>query len=165
MKKRLIGVVLAVVIALVMAPLALATTHTGHPAKTHKAHKAHKVAKAKPFLCTGAVVSADPTSGTLVVTVAKGSRSIRPYVGTDVTFTLTKNVRLVARTAGASPAGYVAVTLDQLTAGVPVHINGRIDNSVPDTSTFFARLVKATLAPTPTPTPTTPPTPAPTPGA
>jgi hypothetical protein len=159
MKKRLLATALATAIVLAVAPLALAAAHHGNSST-----KAAKAAKHKPFLCKGSVVSVDTTAGTLVVTVAKGSRSMRPFVGAQVTFTLSPHARILARTIdGSGNVAYRPVSLDQVTPGSRAHINGRLYRSGPGTTVFNARLVKVILAPAVSPAPSDPPSPAPSP--
>ncbi len=160
MKKRLFATALATVIVLAVAPLALAAAHHGGSAA--KSAKSAKVAKCKPFLCKGSVVSVDPTAGTLLVTVSKGSHVVRHFVGTQVAFTLSKNARVLARTVDGSQVAYVSVTLDQVTPGSRVHINGRICRSGLGAPVFCARLVKVVLAPVVAPAPTADPSASPT---
>ncbi|HEY5505998.1 MAG TPA: hypothetical protein VIK83_00745, partial [Coriobacteriia bacterium] len=74
MKRKLFALAIAVAIALVVIPTAFAA--------------AKPPAKGKPFLAQGTVVSVNPTEGTLVVTVARGSHNMKPFFGTPVTFTL-----------------------------------------------------------------------------
>jgi hypothetical protein len=148
MKKKLLATALATAIVLAIAPLALAATHHGGSAT-----KSAKAAKGKPFLAKGAMFSADPTTGTFVVTVTKGSHVVRPYVGTQVTFTLSKHARVLARTVDGSDVAYVRVSLDQVTPGSSVHVNGRLDRSDPSAPVFYAQLVKVVLAPAPSASP------------
>src|ERR1035437_5917470 len=142
MKKKLLATALATAIVLAIAPLALAAAHHGGSAT-----KSAKAAKGKPFLAKGAVLSVDPTTGTFVVTVAKGSHVVRPYVGTQVTFTLSKHARVLVRTVDGSHVAYVRVSLDQVTPNSSVHVNGRLDRSNPSAPVFYAQLVKVLLAP------------------
>jgi hypothetical protein len=160
MKKRLFATVLATMVVLAVAPLALATTH--HGGSSAKSAKAAKTAKGKPFLCKGSVVSVDPTAGTLLVTVAKGSHVMRHYVGTQVAFTLSKHARILARTADGSQTAYAPVTLDQVTPGSSVHINGRLGHDALGAPVFYARLVKVVLAAVVAPAPTADPSASPT---
>jgi hypothetical protein len=163
MKRKLLALAIAVAIAVVAAPMALAAGTNGHPAKP--------VAKGKPFLAKGTVVSVDATAGTLVVTVSKGSHNMKPSVGTDVTFTLAAGAHLFARTVG--PDGklhFKRATLDQLTPGSEVNINGRVgrsdgDRSDPAAAVYFARHIVVKLAPAPTPAPSPTETPSPEPAS
>jgi hypothetical protein len=149
MKRRLFAAALATVIVLALAPLAFAATHHGGSAA-----RSAKTAKGKPFLCKGPVVSIDPTSGTLLVTVSKGSHVVRRCVGTQVTFTLSQHARIMARTVDGSQVAYVPVTLDQVTPGSSVHINGRLYRNGLGAPVFCTRLVKVVLAPVVAPAPT-----------
>ena len=149
MKKKLFAVVIAVAIALAVVPLALAAgNHGGSPAKPH--------AKGKPFYAKGKVVSVDLATGTLVVTVANGSNTMKPYFGMDETFTLAAGSRIFARTVG--PHGKVHfknATLDKVTPGSRANINGRFSVTAGPAPVFFAQhIVVRIAAPTPTPTPT-----------
>lgn len=150
-RKRLLALGLALVVVLAVAPLALGAGHGGKHAA--------KPAKGKPFLCTGTVVSVDASTGTLVVTVAKGSHNMRAWVGKQVTFALAKHARILGRAAGAS--AFVPITLDQVTPQSRAHINGRLDRSNPSAPVFYAQLVKVVLAPAPSasPDPSTSPSP------
>ncbi len=150
MKKKLLATALATAIVLAIAPLALAAAHHGGSAT-----KSAKAAKGKPYLAKGAVLSVDPTTGTFVVTVAKGSHVVRPYVGKQVTFTLSKHARILARTIHGSDGSvaYVPVSLSQVTLGSRAHVNGRLDRSNPNAPVFYAQLVKVILAPAASPSP------------
>ena len=146
MKKKLLATALATAIVLAIAPLALAATHHGGSAT-----KSAKAAKGKPFLAKGAMLSVNLTTGTFVVTVAKGSHAVRSCVGKQVTFTLSKHARVLARTVDGSAVAYVRVSLDKVTPGSSVHVNGRLDRSNPSAPVFYAQLVKVVLAPAPAP--------------
>ena len=156
MKRKLVALALATALVLAIVPLALATTH--HPAPPAKP------AKGKPFLCKGSVASVDVSTGTFVVTVAKGSHVMRHYVGTPVTFTLSKHARILARTVtSTSKVRFQRVTLDQVTPGSWAHINGRLDRRDPSAPVFYAQLVKVILAPAASPSPSASPSVSPTP--
>ena len=145
MKKKLFVVAVAAAIALVVAPLALAAGGNGAAA-------GKPPAKGKPFLAKGTVVSVDATSGTLVVTVVKGSHSMKPLFGTDVTFTLAAGSHVFARTVGPhAKIHFKHATLDNVTPGSRVNINGRLDLHDPLAPVFFARHVVVRLAPVPAP--------------
>ena len=130
-RKRLMVLGLALVVVLTVAPLAAGAGHGGKHAA--------KPAKGKPFFCTGKVVSVDPSTGTFIVSVAKGSHNMRAYVGKQVTFTLALHARILARAKGSA---YRMVTLDKVTADSQAHINGRLDRSNPSAPVFYAQLVK-----------------------
>ncbi len=152
MKKRLFALAMAAVIALVVVPLALAAGNNHGTA-------ANRPAKGKPFLAKGTVVSVDVPSGTLLVTVARGSHNMKPF-RTDVTFTLATRAHIFARTIG--PHGRVHLkrtTLDQVTPGSKVNINGRVGRDATGATVFLARHIVVKLAPVPTPTPTDTPSP------
>jgi len=160
MKKRFMAMALALAIVFAVAPLALAAAHHGGPSP-----KPAKPAKGKPFLAKGSVVSFDATAGTLVVTVSKGSHAMRPYVGKQVTFTLSKHARILARTIHGSDGSvaYVPVSLSQVTLGSRAHVNGRLDRSNPNAPVFYAQLVKVILAPAASPSPSASPSDSPSP--
>jgi hypothetical protein len=146
-----LALALAAAIALVVVPLALAAGNDDcNAAKPH--------AKGKPFLAKGTVVSVDPAAGTLVVTVAKGSHSMKPYFGTDVTFTLAAGSHISARTIRHhGKVHFKHTTLDNVTPGSKANINGRLGLD-PNAPVFFARHIVVKLAPASSPSPTPSPT-------
>ncbi len=148
MKKKLLALAIAAAIALVVVvPLAFA-------AGNHGDNAAKPPAKGKPFLAKGTVVSVDATTGTLVVTVARGSANMKSLFGTDVTFTLAAGSHIFARTVG--PHGKVHfknTTLEKVTPGSKANIDGRLDRNDPNAPVFFARHIVVKLAPAPTSSP------------
>jgi len=148
MKKKLFALAIAAAIALVVVPLALA-------AGNHNGNAAKPPAKGKPFLAQGTVVSVDATATTLVVTVARGSHNMKPLFGTDVTFTLAAGSHIFARTVGRhGKVHFKKTTLDKVTPGSKVNINGRVDRRVTDAPVYFAQHIVVKLAPAPSPTAT-----------
>ena len=140
MKKKLFALAIAAAIALVVVPLAFAA--------------AKPQAKGKPFLAKGTVVSVDTTTTTLVVAVARGSDNMKPF-GTEVTFTLAAGSQIFARTVGRhGKVHFKKTTLDKVTPGSKVNINGRVDRRVTDAPVYFAQHIVVKLAPAPSPTAT-----------
>lgn len=144
MRKQLIVVALATAVVLAVVPVALAAGH--HGGVGHG-----KQAKGKPFLCKG-VFNAVNADGTLAVTVTKGSHDMRAYFGQQEPFTLNAHAHIFIRTVQSDGSVVLApASVDQLTAGSAVHINGRLDRCDPSAPVFHAQHIIVTLAPAPAP--------------
>jgi hypothetical protein len=149
MKKKLLALAMAAAMALVVAPLALAAGDTGGNAT-------NPTAKAKPFLAQGTVVSVSVETATMVVTLTRGSHNMKPLIrnGENVTFTLATGCHVFARTVGHhGNVHFKSATLDQVTEGSKVTINGRVYSPVTIASVFSARHIVVRLAPATTPPP------------
>jgi len=148
MKNKLLALAMAVAIALVAVPLALAADGQGGNAPKAPA-------KGKPFLAQGAVVSVDTTATTMVVMVTGGSFNMKSLISTEVTFTVAPGCDIFARTVGRhGQIQFKHATLDKVTRGSRVNINGRVDRRVPNAPVYLARHIVVRLVPAPSPTPT-----------
>ena len=177
MKKWLsVALALTAAFALAAAPFALAGNGHG-TVKVHGAKRTtnHPVKGKSKFQCEAVVVSVDAASGSLLVTVKSGSRTVKDYRGQQLVVQVAPDARLIDGTAdeAADPTGDGApapLTLDMLVAGAKVHLGGVIDRTDPAAPVFVAHkvilqklpAVAPTPAPTPTPTDTAKPTPEPT---
>ena len=77
------------------------------------------------FVSSASVVSADPATRVLVVTMWRGSRSVEAYRGQKVTLRVGQTARIAYAGSHGRP-----VTLGEMRAGTPVEIAGTIDRSV-----------------------------------
>jgi len=151
MKKRLLALAMAAALALVVVPLALAVG-------SDAGNAANPLAKGKPFLAQGTVVSVDTTATTMMVKVTKGSHNMKSLISHEVTFTVGAGCHIFARTVGHHGKMHIKhATLDQVTPGSKVVINGRVDRRIQDAPVYVARHIVVKLAPVPSPTaPATP---------
>ena len=149
MKKRLLALAMAAALALVVVPLALAVGNDDSNA-------ANPPAKGKPFLAQGKVVSVSVETTSMVVLVKRGSHNMKSLISEEVTFTLAPGYHMFARTVGHhhGKVHFKHATLDQVTVGSWVNINGRVDRSVPEAPVYWARHIVVKLAPVPSPTST-----------
>jgi hypothetical protein len=148
MKKRLLALAMAAALALVVVPLALAVGNDDSNA-------ANPPAKGKPFLAKGTVVSVSVETTSMVVLVTKGSHNMKSLISEEVTFTLAPRCHIFARTVGHhhGKVHFKHATLDQVTVGSWVNINGRVDRRVQDAPVYWARHIVVKLAPAPSQTP------------
>jgi hypothetical protein len=163
--KRSIAVVCMLVVALVIVPMALAGNGNGHGNLGGHAW-AHGKAK---FQLNGVVVSADPATGSLVVKVKSGSKTVKQFRGQELTLLVDPEARFVDGTADDSGEASATLTLADLVAGARVHLGGRIDRTDPANPVFVARKVivqrwPAVVAPEPSPSPSVEPSVEPTTG-
>ena len=147
MKKRLLALAMAAALALVVVPLALAVGDDDGNA-------ANPPAKGKPFLAKGTVVSVSVETTSMVVLVKRGSHNMKSLISEEVTFTLAPGYHMFARTVGRhhGKVHFKHATLDQVTVGSWVNINGRVDRRVQDAPVYWARHIVVKLAPVPSPT-------------
>ena len=130
----------ALIAALVIVPLAVG--QNGHR---------HANGKNK-FQLNGKVVSTDPATGTIVVTVKSGTRTLRGFRGTELTMTVAPNAKLLDATVDPT----ASTTLDAFVVDAKVHIGGTIDRTDPLNHVFTAKrliLQKRPVAPPTSPGP------------
>ena len=143
--KRSIAVVCMLVVVLVMAPLALAGN--GNGGGNGNGH-AWGHGKAK-FQLNGVVVSADPATGSLVVMVNSGSKTVKQFRGQELPLLVDPEARYVDGTADDdADDDAVTLTLADLVAGTRVHLGGRIDRTDLVNPVFTARKVIVQCWPT-----------------
>lgn len=143
MKLKLFVLAIFAAFVLVVVPLALA-------AGPHNGNTGKPPVKDKPFLAQGTVVSVETSTTTFEATVTAGSHNMKPLVGTKVTFTLEPGTRIFARTVAHNGKLHLkTTTLDKVTAGSKVTINGRINRPVSAAPVFLAWHIVVKLAPAP----------------
>jgi hypothetical protein len=141
--KRTLAIVVVLIVALAVVPLALASNGKGKHGKAHhkhgKAHHKHGKAHGKnTFQLNGVVVSVvppgDPEPGSLTVTVKSGSKTVKAWRGLDLTLIVTPNARFVDSTADdcdeATDPATPPLTVADLVPGARVHLGGTIDRTV-----------------------------------
>ena len=135
--KRTVAIVVVLIVALAVAPLALASNGKGKHGKAHDKHgKAHGKNK---FQLNGVVVSVvlpgETEPGSLTVTVKSGSKTVKAYRGLPLTLIVAPDARFVDSTADESDEAIDAaappLTLADLllVEGARVHLGGTIDRS------------------------------------
>jgi len=134
--RRTIAIVVVLIVALAVVPLALASNGKGKHGKAHDKHgKAHGKNK---FQLNGVVVSVvlpgETEPGSLTVTVKSGSKTVKAFRGLPLTLTVAPNARFVDATADesdeATDATAPPLTLADLVPGARVHLGGTIDRKV-----------------------------------
>ena len=146
--KRTVAIVVVLIVALAVAPLALASNGKGKHGKAHdkhgKAHDKHGKAHGKnKFQLNGVVVSAvlpgEAEPGSLTVIVKSGSKTVKAWRNQPLkplTLTVAPNARFVDATADesdeATDATAAPLTLADLhlVEGARVHLGGTIDRKV-----------------------------------
>ena len=126
--KRTIAIVVVLIVALAVVPLALASNGKGKHGKAHGKNK---------FQLNGVVVSVVPQGetepGSLIVTVKSGSKTVKAWRGEPLTLIVAPNARFVDSTADESDEATEAtappLTLADLVPGARVHLGGKIDRS------------------------------------
>jgi hypothetical protein len=93
--------------------------------------------KARPFMAQTTVKSFDVVANTVTATVVKGSRAMKPSVGTDVVFTLGDGAVIVKVTED----GATTIGLGDLVAGDRLMIHGRVVLTDPAAPVFKAWLL------------------------
>ena len=138
--KRTVAIVVVLIVALAVAPLALASNGKGKHGKAHDKHgKAHGKNK---FQLNGVVVSVvlpgEAEPGSLTVTVKSGSKTVKAWRNQPLkplTLTVAPNARFVDATADesdeATDATLAPLTLADLdlVEGARVHLGGKIDRN------------------------------------
>ena len=119
MKKLIVAVMAATIVALAFAPAALAG-----PAK--------RAVHPKPFSVTGKVTAVDTTAATVSIKVWDGSVGIKRYRGKTMTLTLNRDAKVLDLADGT----YTAIALADVKVGSHVAAWGRIDRSDPNTIVY-----------------------------
>lgn len=159
--KRTLALLAALAVVLVLVPLALAGN--GHGNSHGWAHGKSK------FQLNGRLVSVDPGTGTLVVLVRTGSKTVKSFRGQELSLVVAPDARIVDGSAEED----ATITLADIVPDCRVHVGGRIDLTDPANPVFVAGkiivqrwpAVAPEPTPEPTPTDTGEPTPEPTPSA
>jgi hypothetical protein len=137
--KRTVAIVVVLIVALAVAPLALASNGKGKHGKAHDKHgKAHGKNK---FQLNGVVVSVvlpgEAEPGSLTVTVKSGSKTVKAWRNQPLkplTLVVALDARFVDSTADesdeATDATAAPLTLADLVPGARVHLGGTIDRKV-----------------------------------
>jgi hypothetical protein len=139
--KRTVAIVVVLIVALAVAPLALASNGKGKHGKAHDKHgKAHGKNK---FQLNGVVVSVvlpgEAEPGSLTVTVKSGSKTVKAWRNQPLkplTLVVALDARFVDSTADesdeATDATAAPLTLADLhlVEGARVHLGGTIDRKV-----------------------------------
>jgi hypothetical protein len=157
--RRPLALVIVLIVVLVAVPLALAGGGAGGGG--------HAYGKSK-FQLNGRVVSVDAETGSLVVLVKCGSRTVKPFRGLELTLVVDPEARIKDGPASEEADEAVLLTLADLVEGARVHVGGRIDRTDPANPVYVARKIIVQrwpeVVPTePTPEPSTEPTDEPTP--
>ena len=132
MKKALIVLAVLVVALAVCAP-AFATSGVVAPDHISWWHPAHT------FTAAGKAQAVDTTNGRLVVRVWLASIGVAPYLGDDLTVTVTPKTQLLR----AHGNRFRGIALDDIQLGDHVRVTGSIDRSVPKQPVFTAKRVVA----------------------
>jgi hypothetical protein len=122
LKKLIVAVMAATVIALAFAPAAMAG-----PAK--------RAVHPKPFSVTGKVTAVDTAANTVSIKVWDGSVGIKRYHGKVMTLTPNHGVKLLNLADGT----YSTITLADVKVGAHIAAWGRIDRSDPNAIVYRTR--------------------------
>ena len=122
MKKLIVAVMAAAVIALALAPAALAG-----PAK--------RPVHPKPFSVTGKVTAVDPTTSTVSIKVWTGSVGIKRYSGKIMTLTIRPKAKILDLADGT----YTQIALGDIKVGAHMAAQGFIDRSQPNVIVYRAK--------------------------
>jgi len=147
--KRTIAIVVVLIVALAVVPLALASNGKGKHGKAHGKNK---------FQLNGVVVSVvlpfDTEPGSLTVIVKSGSKTVKAFRGLPLTLIVAPNARFVDATADesdeATDATLAPLTLADLdlVEGARVHLGGKIDrNAEPAVFTATKVILQSLPAP------------------
>jgi len=80
-----------------------------------------------PFALAGTIASIDPAARTVIVTVACGSKLVKPYIGQDLTLQTTAATRFLLRNPDGSAT---PITFEDLAVGQNVSANGKLADNV-----------------------------------
>lgn len=114
--------------ALILVLMMLAaTTVPAFAAGKSPAGNGNKVSGNGPFSLTGTIVSLNPDSRTVTVSVACGNKWVKPFMGQTLTLQTNDATRFLLRNPGITAT---LITYSNLAAGQKVSINGQLANNV-----------------------------------
>jgi hypothetical protein len=129
--RKLFGVVALLVAIGLVAPLAFANDgdQKRHKNNHKKQHNYSKQLKGKHFSALGVVLeinSTDPEAQTMRVELEKANRILKEYLGAEVTFKISEDVRV--KLEGTDP-GVFSLTPEDVDVGDTVRVLGRYDGT------------------------------------